>query len=247
MPRNPHEDDEQDPDLRRGGSGLGVAALVMGVLGILFFPIAVGALVCGILGLKNRGKGMAIAGIVLGSLGLTLFPIMILAAIAIPYLLESRVQANENAARSSLKTVHAAQVTYQSGAYSDADGDGLGEAGGLRQLVAQGMLGEEFVAGGSVNGYRFAIWIPDGRGAAVQSSAELPVDACKDAERYFIAYAWPQAYGDSGRKIFAVTHHGMVLQAPLDTQGEPAWDAALGSGASTGDRFRNPTWTPARH
>jgi prepilin-type N-terminal cleavage/methylation domain-containing protein len=53
--------------------------------------------------------------------------IAIIAAIAIPNLLESRVTANESAAASSLKSgLFPAQVQFQSGAYIDIDGNGRG-------------------------------------------------------------------------------------------------------------------------
>lgn len=61
--------------------------------------------------------------------------IAIIAAIAIPNLLESRVTANENAAASSLKAaIFAGQVQFTSGSYNDTDGDNRGEYGSLAQL-----------------------------------------------------------------------------------------------------------------
>ena len=54
--------------------------------------------------------------------------IAIIAAIAIPNLLESRITANESAAAASLKSgIHAGQTQFQAGAYSDLDSDGRGE------------------------------------------------------------------------------------------------------------------------
>ena len=62
--------------------------------------------------------------------------IAIIAAIAIPNLLESRVTANEAAASASLKSgVFPAQVQFQAGAYQDADADNVGEYGTLRALT----------------------------------------------------------------------------------------------------------------
>ncbi len=61
--------------------------------------------------------------------------IAIIAAIAIPNLLESRVTANEGSASASLKAgVFPAQVAFQGGAYLDRDLDNVGEWGTLRQL-----------------------------------------------------------------------------------------------------------------
>jgi prepilin-type N-terminal cleavage/methylation domain-containing protein len=53
--------------------------------------------------------------------------IAIIAAIAIPNLLESRITANESAAATSLKAgLFPAQIQYQSGGYVDVDGNGRG-------------------------------------------------------------------------------------------------------------------------
>jgi len=61
--------------------------------------------------------------------------IAIIAAIAIPNLLESRVTANEAAASASLKSgIFPAQVQFQGGTNLDRDQDGVGEYGTLRML-----------------------------------------------------------------------------------------------------------------
>jgi len=61
--------------------------------------------------------------------------IAIIAAIAIPNLLESRVTANEAAASASLKSgIFPAQTQFQGGGYLDLDGDNVGEFGTLRML-----------------------------------------------------------------------------------------------------------------
>ena len=59
--------------------GLGIAALVLGIVGILAWiipiiglPVGVVALILGIMGLKKSNKGMSIAGIVLGIICLVL-------------------------------------------------------------------------------------------------------------------------------------------------------------------------------
>lgn len=62
--------------------------------------------------------------------------IAIIAAIAIPNLLESRVTANEAAASASLKSgVFPAQTQFQGGAYQDADLDSRGEYGTIGALA----------------------------------------------------------------------------------------------------------------
>jgi type IV pilus assembly protein PilA len=62
--------------------------------------------------------------------------IAIIAAIAIPNLLESRVTANEAAASASMKSgIFAAQVQFQGGSYQDADLDNVGEYGTMAMLA----------------------------------------------------------------------------------------------------------------
>ena len=54
--------------------------------------------------------------------------IAIIAAIAIPNLLESRISSNEAAAGTSLKSgLHPAQVQFQGGNYVDGNGNGIGD------------------------------------------------------------------------------------------------------------------------
>jgi type II secretory pathway pseudopilin PulG len=94
------------------------------VCGILFFfwPFtAIAAVVLGHIALSEikrsagrlAGHGMAIAGLILGYIGVAFVPfILIIAAIAIPNLLRSKMAANEASAVGSLRTLNTAMVTY---------------------------------------------------------------------------------------------------------------------------------------
>jgi prepilin-type N-terminal cleavage/methylation domain-containing protein len=76
--------------------------------------------------------------------------IAIIAAIAIPNLMESRVTANEAAASASLKSgVFPGQVQFQSGAYQDADADNVGEYGTLGALA--GLVRTNKIERGSIH------------------------------------------------------------------------------------------------
>ena len=82
-PPTPGYYETQQP--QRGGSGLAIAALVLGVLALITSWTVIGGVLCGILAIVlgfvalsrakrglGRGRGMAITGIVLGALGLVL-------------------------------------------------------------------------------------------------------------------------------------------------------------------------------
>ena len=68
------------PDINKARKpGFGVAALVLGIVGVLAWiipitglPVGIIALVLGIIGLKKSSKGMSIVGIVLGIICLVL-------------------------------------------------------------------------------------------------------------------------------------------------------------------------------
>lgn len=100
-------------------SGKAIASLILGFFFILF-PAAVLAVVFGHLARyeikrsagRLAGKGMALAGLILGYMGVALIPFLIIAAIAIPNLLRSRIAANQAAAVGSLRTVNTAAITY---------------------------------------------------------------------------------------------------------------------------------------
>ena len=59
-----------------GTSGLAIAALVLGILGLLMVPLSIPAIICGALSVartgegKMQGHGMAVAGLVLGCIDL---------------------------------------------------------------------------------------------------------------------------------------------------------------------------------
>src|SRR4051812_42831812 len=102
-------------------SGKATASLICGIFFFLF-PLPIVAVVLGHMALseikrsagKLIGEGRAIAGLVLGYFGLlSAIPILlIVAAIAIPNLLRSRMAANEASAVASVRAINVAQSTY---------------------------------------------------------------------------------------------------------------------------------------
>lgn len=85
----------------------------------------------------------------------------IIAAIAIPNLLASRRAANEASAISSLRTVHGAEMTYQST-------QGNGDYGNLAALAGQQLI-DNVLAAGQKSGYNFVLF-PTARTSTVAAT-----------------------------------------------------------------------------
>ena len=171
--------------------------------------------------------------------------IAIIAAIAIPNLLESRVTANESAASASHKSgVFASEVQFQGGGYQDSDADNVGEYGHLADLcggrattgAASGAIkllqGPLAVANGTLaiipaNGYNFAAYTSGNTVAAkVAEGASLatltPSTTDNSAERYFLVGAAPMAKNDTGRRVFLISHEGQI-RSPAASANTDTW------------------------
>jgi type IV pilus assembly protein PilA len=100
-------------------SGKAIASLILGFFFILF-PAAILAVVLGHMSYSDikrsagrlTGKGMALAGLIMGYFGVALIPLLIIAAIAIPNLVRSRIAGNQASAVGSLRTINTAAETY---------------------------------------------------------------------------------------------------------------------------------------
>ncbi len=105
--------------------GKAVASLVLGILSIFMcfsFLTGIPAVIFGHISKANirksmgrlKGDGMATAGLIMGYVSFTVMipVILIIAAIAIPNLLRSRMAGNESRAASTVRTVDTAQVAY---------------------------------------------------------------------------------------------------------------------------------------
>jgi type IV pilus assembly protein PilA len=100
---------------------MAIGSLISGIF-FFFFPIAVIAIILGHFSLSEikksaghiTGRGMAIAGLILGYLGIAFIPLLIIAAIAIPNLIRSKMAANEASAVGALKSYNYALATYAS-------------------------------------------------------------------------------------------------------------------------------------
>jgi type IV pilus assembly protein PilA len=161
-------------------SGKAIASLICGLL-FFIFPVAIVAVILGHLSLSDIrksggrliGNGMAIAGLVLGYMGLAAIPfILIIAAIAIPNLLRSRMAANEASAVGSLRTISTGEVVYNS-TYANGFSpslQSLGGAGGLATCDHAELI-DPILATGTKSGYAFSYTPTDPVATAVQGCA----------------------------------------------------------------------------
>lgn len=187
--------------------GLAIFSLVLGIISFFTFGmLGVGAIVGIILAVvamgkvkrepwKYGGRGIAVAGLVLSIVSLvSVIPVGIIAAIAIPNLLASRIAANEGSAVRSLNTIANAETVHQST---------IGKYGTLEELCAQGLI-DPALASGVKSGYRFTLELTDHGG-------EIPG---------FEVVGVPIEYRSSGRRSFYVDETTIIRAG--DNHGGPS-------------------------
>jgi type IV pilus assembly protein PilA len=114
--------------------------------------------------------------------------ILIIAAIAIPNLLKSRMAANESSAVGSVRTLNTAQVTYQNGCPATGFAGAiatLNTGGGC--LAGVGII-DNVLSTGTKSGYTFVIASPGLTGGAAGTTYDTnagPVTANVTGVRYF--------------------------------------------------------------
>jgi prepilin-type N-terminal cleavage/methylation domain-containing protein len=122
--------------------------------------------------------------------------IVIIAAIAIPQLLRSRMNSNEGDAIGCLRTLSSAQTSFQASATNDIDGDGQGEYGTFAQLSsATPMFIDDSLGSGKKNGYWYQITTPGN---------------VNDAEVMWEATAFPVSKGRTGNRTFYIDESGVL-------------------------------------
>jgi prepilin-type N-terminal cleavage/methylation domain-containing protein len=121
--------------------------------------------------------------------------ILIIAAIAIPNLLKSKMAANEASAVGSLRTINTAEVTYSSGCpgvgYSASLAE-IGPTGGANCAVGTGLI-DSVLAAGTKSGYTFAYV----QGANVPSTT-------------YTNSATPVTYQTTGQRSFFTDQSGVI-------------------------------------
>ena len=113
--------------------------------------------------------------------------ILIIAAIAIPNLLRSRIAANEASAVGSERTLNTAEITYNT-TYPTVGFAPLASLGGSGSGVATSSaagLIDANLASGVKSGYSFSVWTNNSTPVTAYDSAAGPVTAGTTGQRYF--------------------------------------------------------------
>lgn len=183
-------------------SGKAIASLVLGICSFLFSILTgIPAIIFGHLakndirksGGRIQGDGAALAGLILGYFSVVFIPmVLIIAAIAIPNLLRSKMAANEASAVGSMRTIVTAAVTYysvyQKGFPPDLASLGRG-VGSATDARSAGLLDEELAAGlrhGYVFTYRATSTGSNGVPDAFQVNADPITPGTTGVRHFFV-------------------------------------------------------------
>ena len=189
--------------------GKATASLVLGLLSLVCGLLAgIPAVILGHISLSNirksggrlKGEGIALAGLIMGYISLVAIPfLLIIAAIAIPNLLRSRIAANEASAVGSIRTINTSEITYAASnpqAGFSADLEKLGGSIPCNASPTTACLIDPPLASGQRSGYRFTYEAQDTNG-----------DQVLDA--YFVQ-AVPVEPGTTGQRSFCSDESGVI-------------------------------------
>ena len=136
--------------------------------------------------------------------------ILIIAAIAIPNLLRSRMAANEASAVGSIRTVNTSSVTYSTTYPNDGFPASLASLGGATPCTAtstNACLLDAVLASGTKSGYKFA-WTGDGNTPSVgYTITGTPVTVGTTGQRMFFS-------DQSGVIRYAASGSGATVASP---------------------------------
>jgi hypothetical protein len=176
-------------------------SMVLGILSLFCFTVFTGipAIVLGHMSRAEikksmgqlKGEGLALAGLITGYIGSSVVFILIIAAIAIPNLLRSRMAANEASAVGSIRTIVATASTYQQKNAQQSYPHTLDE---LRSAGIDAAL-----ASGSRNGYHFAYEPKFAEGGENVAG--------------YVVTAVPNMFGSTGARSFCAGEDGVIHAA----------------------------------
>jgi len=137
---------------------------------------------------KKHAKKHSKKGFSLIELLIVVAIILIIAAIAIPNLLRSRIAANEASAVGSLRTLNTAEITYNT-TYPTVGFTTLGSlapaTGGASVSSSAAGLIDANLASGVKSGYDFTVWTNSSSPVTAYDSAAQPVSPGVTGQRYF--------------------------------------------------------------
>jgi type IV pilus assembly protein PilA len=138
--------------------------------------------------------------------------ILIIAAIAIPNLLRSRMAANEASAVGSIRTMNTAAITFNS-TYGDGFPPSLAVLGGTGAVTCQNSELLDQVLGkipSQKSGYSFVL-VP---GTVVVVATSVPVGCTAGFTDGYVVTAVPQSIGTTGQRAFCSDASGVIRFNP---------------------------------
>jgi type IV pilus assembly protein PilA len=143
--------------------------------------------------------------------------ILIIAAIAIPNLLRSRMAANEASAVGSIRTLNTASITYNS-TYGNGFPVNLTMIGGTGAATCTNAgLIDSVLGGGQKSGYNFTL-----TGGITALTTSQSTCATKGYQEGYIAQAVPQTTGTTGQRAFCSDPSGVIRYNTAGTEGSSA-------------------------
>jgi type IV pilus assembly protein PilA len=138
--------------------------------------------------------------------------ILIIAAIAIPNLLRSRMAANESSAVGSVRTMNTAAITFNS-TYGDGfppNITSIGTVVGTALSCQNAELIDSVLTTGSKSGYTFALIA----GTVVVPAASVPAGCVAGFTDGYVVTAQPQTVGTTGQRAFCSDASGVIRFNP---------------------------------
>ena len=216
-------------------SGKAVASLICGFL-FFFPPTAIAAVVLGHISLSDirksagriMGRGIAIGGLVLGYFGIAIIPIiLIVAAIAIPNFVHSRMALNQASAVSSLRQISVAATSYAA-TYNNGYPPDLESLSGTTAISTCDHAGliDGILAGGIRNGYIFT-YTPTARDTSGNTNVAPTTrgEGCTTmGSGGFTVTADPVTRGTTGQSSYYTDSTGVIRveqNGPATAQSDP--------------------------